>query len=67
MRQFYDNLRFIENYQMVNGKFMPHHYIEEEGYTDMITQLTREFDIPSTLRHYDIIGKLINNLTEKLS
>jgi hypothetical protein len=67
MRQFYDNLRFIENYQMVNGKFMPHHYIEEEGYTDMITQLTREFDIPSTLRHYDIIGKLINNLTEKLA
>jgi hypothetical protein len=66
-RQFYENLRFVENYQMVNGKFMPHHYIEEEGYKDMITQLTREFEIPSTLRHYDIIGKLINNLTEKLS
>lgn len=66
-RQFYDNLRFIENYQMVNGKFMPHHYIEEEGYKDMITLLTREFEVPSTLRHYDIIGKLINNLTEKLT
>lgn len=67
MRQFYDNLRFIENYQMVNGKFMPHHYIEEEGYTDMITQLTREFEIPSTLRHYDFIEKLINTLVEKLA
>lgn len=66
-RQFYENLRFVENYQMVNGKFMPHHYIEQEGYKDMITLLTQEFEVPSTLRHYDIIGKLINNLTEKLA
>lgn len=66
-RQYYDNLRFIENYQMLNGKFMPHHYIEQEGYKDMITQLTEEFDVPSTLRHYDIIGKTIGNLTEKLA
>lgn len=66
-RQYYDNLRFIENYQMLNGKFMPHHYIEQEGYKDMLTMLTQEFDVPSTLRHYDIIGKVINNLTEKLA
>src|SRR5271169_1011141 len=66
-RQYFDNYRFIENYQMVNGKFMPHHYMDNEGYKDMITMLTREFEVPSTLRHYDIIGKLINNLSEKLS
>jgi hypothetical protein len=66
-RQYYDNLRFIENYQMLNGKFMPHHYFEQEGYKDMVTMLTQEFDVPSTLRHYDIIGKTVNNLTEKLA
>jgi hypothetical protein len=66
-RQYYDNLRFLENYQMLNGKFMPHHYFEQEGYKDMLTMLTHEFDVPSTLRHYDIIGKTVNNLTEKLA
>lgn len=66
-RQLFGNLRFLENYQMVNGKFIPHHYYEEEGYKDMISLLSQEFEIPSTLRHYDIIGKVVNNLTEKLS
>ena len=66
-RQYYDNLRFLENYQMLNGQFISHHYFEEEGYKDMITALTREFEMPSSLRHYDIIGKFVNNLTERLS
>src|SRR5271155_926520 len=66
-RQYYDNLRFLENYQMLNGQFIARHYFEEEGYQDMITALTREFEIPSNLRHYDIIGKLVYNLTERLN
>lgn len=66
-RQYYDNLRFLENYQMLNGQFIAHHYFEEEGYQDMITALTREFELPSNLRHYDIIGKMVNNLTERLA
>lgn len=65
-RQYLENLRFSENYQMLNGKFIAHHYFEEEGYKDWMTLLTREFEIPSTLRHYDIIGKVVNNMTEKL-
>jgi hypothetical protein len=66
-RQYYDNLRFLENYQMLNGKFMPHHYEDNEGYKDMLTLLTKEFDMPSTLRHFDIINKTVNNMTEKLA
>lgn len=66
-RQYYDNLRFLENYQMLNGRFIWHHYFEEEGYKDWLTLLNQEFEIPSTLRHYDIIGKIVNNLTEKLA
>jgi hypothetical protein len=66
-RQYVDNLKFQENYQMLNGKFIWHHYFEDEGYHDMLTLLTKEFEVPSTLRHYDIISKVVNNLTEKLS
>lgn len=65
-RQYLDNLRFAENYRMINGEFMGHHYFEEEGTKDFLTELTRDFELPSTLRHYDIIGKVVNNLTEKL-
>lgn len=65
-KQYMDNLKFSENYQMLNGKFIWHHYFEEEGYKDWMTLLTKEFEIPTNLRHYDIIGKVVNNLTEKL-
>lgn len=66
-RQYLQNIRFAENYQMLNGKFIQHHYFETDGPADWLTALTEEFEMPSTLRHYDIIGKVINNLTEKLA
>jgi len=65
--QYYDNMRFVENYKMVNGQFIMSHYTDELGYKDWLTMLTREFEVPTTLRHYDIIGKVLNNLTEKLA
>lgn len=65
--QYYQNLRFLENYRMVNGQFIMSQYMGEQGYQDFLTALTQEFEIPTTLRHYDIIGKVLNNLTEKLA
>lgn len=65
--QYYDNMRFAENYAMVNGRFIPSHYMPDGGSKDWITKLSKEFEVPSTLRHYDIIGKMVNNLTEKLA
>jgi len=62
-QQFYWNLRLVENYEMVRGKFIYSHYIDREEYGDMISQLTREFDLPSHLRHYDIISQVINTLS----
>jgi hypothetical protein len=61
--QFNDNLRFIENYEMIKGKFIFKHYIEENEYSDLVGNLTKEFDIPSNLRHYDIISQVINTLS----
>lgn len=66
-RQYFENIRFLENYQMLNGAFIPGHYFEADGYKDMLSALQQEFEIPSTLRHYDIMGKVVNNLTEKLN
>lgn len=61
--QFYQNLRLAENYQMIKGKFIFKHYFEQEGYADMVNQLTQEFDLPSYLRHYDIISQVVNTLS----
>lgn len=61
--QYIDNLRLIENYEMVKGRFIYKHYFQNEGYTDFIAQLTNEFELPSYLRHYDIISQVINTLS----
>ena len=61
--QYIDNLKLIENYEMVKGRFIYKHYFQNEGYTDFVAQLTNEFELPSYLRHYDIISQVINTLS----
>jgi hypothetical protein len=61
--QYYTNMSLIENYQMVKGKFIFSHYLEQDEYADMVYQLSREFEIPNYLRHYDIISQVINTLS----
>lgn len=61
--QYYSNMALIENYQMVKGKFIFSHYLEQDEYADMVHQLSREFEIPNYLRHYDIISQVINTLS----
>jgi hypothetical protein len=48
---------------MVKGKFIFKHYLEQDEYADMVHQLSREFEIPNYLRHYDIISQVINTLS----
>jgi hypothetical protein len=63
-QQFQMNMRLLENYEMIKGKFIPTHYTDgDEGYTDMIGQLHKEFNLPSYLRHYDIMAQVINTLS----
>lgn len=61
--QYLHNLSLIENYEMVKGKFIFKHYLEQEEYADMVHQLSREFEVPNYLRHYDIISQVINTLS----
>lgn len=55
--------KLIENYDMLKGKFIYKHYIDSEDYKDLVTQLTTEFELPSHLRHYDIIASVVNTLS----
>lgn len=61
--QFIQNMRLVENYEMVKGKFIFAHYFQQDDYVDLIGQLTKEFELPSYLRHYDIIAQVINTLS----
>lgn len=61
--QYFSNLSLTENYEMVKGKFIFKHYLEQDEYADMVHQLSKEFDIPNYLRHYDIISQVINTLS----
>lgn len=61
-QQFTDNIRLIENYEMVKGKFIFAHYFSQDDYVDLVSQLTKEFELPPYLRHYDIISQVINTL-----
>lgn len=61
-QQYRLNLGLVENYEMIRGKFIFNHYFEAEGYKDMISALTAEFELPNYLRHYDIIGPFINSM-----
>lgn len=62
-RQHLNNVKLMENYELIKGKFIFKHYFEEEGYADMIGQLTKEFELPNYLRHYDITSQVINTLS----
>lgn len=61
--QFIQNESLIENYEMLKGKFIYEHYIDRQDYQDLISQLSQEFEIPSHLRHYDIISQVFNTLS----
>jgi hypothetical protein len=61
--QIQANYKFIENYEMVKGHFIPTHYFGEEGYKSLLEKLSEEFEIPNYLRHYDIISPVINTLS----
>lgn len=61
--QYYSAAGLIENYEMVRGRFIYSHYLDREDYADVVNQLSREFDIPSHLRHYDITSQTINTLS----
>ena len=60
--QYQQNLKLMENYEMAKGKFIMNHYIEDEGFRNAISQLAAQYETPKHLRHYDIIGGIIDKM-----
>ena len=61
--QYSMNLKLIENYEMIKGKFIFSHYFETDGYKGLLSKLSEEVELPSYLRHYDIISQVINTMS----
>lgn len=61
--QLRHNISLVENYEIIKGKFIFHHYFDTGNYDDMLGHLTKEFDLPKYLRHYDIISQVVNVLS----
>lgn len=62
-QQYQENLRLIENYEMIKGRFIFDHYFQTEGYDSSLTKLAAELELPNYLRHYDIISPVVNTLS----
>lgn len=61
--QYNMNLPLIENYEMIKGRFIFSHYFETEGYSNLLSQLSADVELPNYLRHYDIISQVINTMS----
>lgn len=60
--QFNDNLQFIDLYRMVEGKLSYQELSEVAPHMKDIQSLLDGVGVPSFLRHYDIIGIVVNAL-----
>lgn len=61
--QIQQNAKLLENYQMIRGVFITEHYITSPGISDMINTLTDSMNMPTYLRHFDIIATTINTMS----
>jgi hypothetical protein len=60
--QFAQNMALKENYKIVSKEFDLAHYMRKNEYVDLVSAISQEFEIPSHLKHYDIIGKAVQLL-----
>ena len=61
--QIKNNHKLLENYQMIRGVFITEHYLTSPGVAEMIDTLTQSQELPSYLRHFDIIASTINTMS----
>lgn len=62
VEQFRDNLQFVDLYRMVDGKLSYQELSEVAPHMKDIQSLLDGVGVPSFLRHYDIIGIVVNAL-----
>jgi hypothetical protein len=65
--QFRQNQLLRENYRIVSKEFDLADYMRKNEYVDLVSAISQEFEIPSHLKHYDIIGKAVQLLVGEYS
>ena len=61
MRQFYENLKYRDYYKMVEGDLVYTDLLDEDPeIIRSVKDLRKEYDIPTNLKHWDIIGEAVN-------
>lgn len=65
--QWINNQKMYVNYKLISGEFVPSEYgIDEEEYADPISQITKDFNISSFVKNYDIISQPLNTMVGEL-
>ena len=61
MKQFYENLKYKDYYKMVEGDLVYTDLLDEDPeIIRSVRDLRKEYDIPTNLKHWDIIGEAVN-------
>lgn len=61
--QYLQNMRLVENYEMLRGKFIYQHYFDVEKGASPLDVLAAQMELPNSLRHYDIISQVVNTMS----
>ncbi|TXG79990.1 MAG: hypothetical protein E6R13_09045, partial [Spirochaetes bacterium] len=57
-----NNLRLLDNYNILQGRFDLKHYLNQNDYYDLTSAIAQEMDLPYKLQHYDITTKAVELL-----
>ena len=64
---YYQNLALKINYGVVAKEFKLADYYDVSDYYDITSAIAQEFNVPYHLKHYDMTGKFVNLLLNKVS
>ena len=65
LEQFQENLRFYDYYRMVDGKISYQELSDAVPHLENMENLLDGVGIPTFLKHYDILGIIVNALVGK--
>ncbi len=63
IRQFKENIKFKDFYKMVRGELVYSDYLDIPPQLREVQKVREDFEIPTFLKHYDLIGIITNALT----
>lgn len=66
--QYNRKRKYLANYKLINGEFVSSEYFSENSEEfDLINEVEKDLEIPSTIRNYDIISQPFNTLVGELT